>query len=93
MFRCAGAEFPWVRNRNAATGRGDGRPVYAAMGYIIGIIVLILLLPLLWMMLTRRTTGHGGIDSDNHGVTPDRPSSDEPTPRPGPGVDRKIPPG
>lgn len=63
------------------------------MGYIIGIVIVLLLLPLLFMMLTRRSTGHGGIDSANHGVSPDRPSSDQPTPRPGPNTDTRIPPG
>ena len=63
------------------------------MGYIIGIVIVLQLVPLLFMLLTRRTTGRGGLDNANHGVSPDRPSSDQPTPRPGPGVDPRIPPG
>ncbi len=63
------------------------------MGYIIGIIIVLLVIPLLFMLFSRRSTGHGGIDSANHGMSPDRPSSDQPTPRPGPGVDPRIPPG
>jgi hypothetical protein len=62
------------------------------MGYIIGLIFLLLIVPLVFMMLTRRTSSTGGIDAANHGVTPDRPAADEPTPRAGPGVDRHIPP-
>ncbi len=62
------------------------------MGYIVGIIIVLLLVPLLFMMLTRRTTGQGGIEAGNQGRTPDRPAADEPTPRPGPHVDPKIPP-
>jgi hypothetical protein len=62
------------------------------MGYIIGLIFLLLLVPLMFMMLTRRTTGRGGINAGNHGMTPDQPTADEPTPRPGPGVDPHINP-
>ncbi len=62
------------------------------MGYIIGIILLIVIVPLLFMMLSRRTSSAGGIDSHNRGVTPNQPSADEPSPRPGPGVDPHIPP-
>jgi hypothetical protein len=62
------------------------------MGYIIALIILLLVVPLVLTMLTRRTTGRGGIDSADHGFTPDRPSADEPTPRAGPGVDPQIPP-
>lgn len=74
-------------------GAAAGWCYSARMGYILGIILLLIIVPLLFMMLTRRTTSGGGIDSSDHGVSPDRPSSDEPTPRPGPGVDQKIPPG
>ncbi|PTX94251.1 hypothetical protein [Opitutus sp. ER46] len=62
------------------------------MGYIITIVVLLIVLPLLFLVLSRRGMRGGGIGSPDHGVTPDRPYSDEPTPRPGPGVDRRIPP-
>ena len=61
------------------------------MGYIIGVIVLILLIPLLIMLLTRRGRGPGGIGTSGHGVTHEQPSSDQPTP-PGPGS-KRIPPG
>jgi hypothetical protein len=66
--------------------------VYGRMGYILGLVVVLILIPLLFMMLSRRTRVSGGIDSADHGVTPDRPAADEPTPRAGPNVDRKIPP-
>lgn len=62
------------------------------MGYLIGLVLVLVVVPLLWMALTRRTTGTGGIDSHDRGLTPDIPASDEPTPRAGPGVDPKIPP-
>lgn len=63
------------------------------MGYIIGLVIVLLIVPLIVMMVTRRTTGTGGIDSADHGISPDRPSSDQPTPRAGPGKDKLIPPG
>lgn len=62
------------------------------MGYIIGLIIIILLVPLLIMALTRRTNSGGDIASKNHGVTHEQPAAAEPTPRPGPGVDPHIPP-
>lgn len=62
------------------------------MGYIIGLIIVLLFVPLLFLMLTRRSTGGGGIGRKDRGVTLDRPSADEPTPRAGPGVDPQIPP-
>ena len=63
------------------------------MGYIIGLVLVLLLVPVLVMMLTRRTSGGGGIASADHGMTPNAPSSDPPTPRAGPGRDTRIPPG
>ena len=62
------------------------------MGYIIGLVFLLLLVPLIFMMLTRRTTGPGGIEGADHGISPNKPAADEPTPRAGPGVDPHIPP-
>jgi hypothetical protein len=62
------------------------------MGYIIGLIIVLLVLPLLFMLLSRRTRNTGGIDSRDHGVTPSRPSSDQPTPRTA-AQNRRIPPG
>lgn len=71
---------------------GSARRVCGGMGYIVGLIIILLIVPLLFMLLTRRTKGTGGIDSSNHGVTHEQPSAEEPTPRPGPGVDPRIPP-
>lgn len=62
------------------------------MGYIIGLIIVVLLVPLIVMALTRRTHAVGGVQSPDRGLTPEKPAADEPTPRPGPGVDPKIPP-
>lgn len=67
-------------------------PGPSGMGYIIGLLILLLLVPLVFMALSRRTGAAGGIQSSDHGVTPQQPSAAEPTPRPGPGVDPKIPP-
>jgi hypothetical protein len=63
------------------------------MGYITGIIIVLLLVPLLFLVLTRHGRTAGGIDSHDRGVTPSEPSSDQPTPRAGPGRDARIPPG
>jgi hypothetical protein len=71
------------------------------MGYIIAIILLIIVVPLLFMILSRRPTGAGTLDrrARSGGVTPIEPSSDQPTPQaesvnqPEFGTDRRIPPG
>ena len=71
------------------------------MGYIIAIVLLAIVVPLLFILLSRRTTSAGGL-VDKHrsrGVTVSQPSSDQPTPRaenlnqPDPGADRRLPPG
>jgi hypothetical protein len=79
-----------------------GRPVvYGAMGYIIALVLLALIVPILFMVLSRRTSSPGGV-ADKHrdrGVTVSRPSSDQPTPRAGavnqaePGTEGRLPPG
>jgi hypothetical protein len=71
------------------------------MGYIIAIVLLIIVVPLLFMLLSRRPSGSGTLDrhARSGGVTPLEPSSDQPTPRSGgvnqtePGAERRIPPG
>jgi len=63
------------------------------MDYVIALIVVVLLVPVIFLLSTRRAAGGGGRRSSDRGVTPDQPSSDQPTPRSGPGRDRKIPPG
>jgi hypothetical protein len=75
--------------QGAQSGAGT---VYRVMGYILGFIIVLIVIPLLVLMLTRRTSGGGGIESSGQGVSPNRPSAEEPTPRPGPGVDPHIPP-
>ena len=67
------------------------------MGYLIalGIIVLV---PVLFLLLSRRTAGRGGITQPSRGMTVSQPSSDQPTPGRGsnpsaPGTERRVPPG
>ena len=68
------------------------------MGYIIALIVLVLAIPLIFLLLGRRTRAGGGIESRDHGLTVSEPSSDEPTPlaentQPStPEVSRRLPP-
>jgi hypothetical protein len=68
------------------------------MGYIITFLVVLVLLPLLFVVLSRRSTGRGGITTRGHGLTVAEPSADQPTPGKGtnesaPGTERRIPPG
>jgi hypothetical protein len=70
------------------------------MGYIIALVILVIVVPLLFLMLSRRSTAGGGIRSRDHGVTHEEPSSDEATPgapgainQPRPGTEGRIPPG
>lgn len=71
------------------------------MGYIIALGLLVIVVPLLFLMLSRRTTSAGGLADKqrSRGMTVSRPSSDQPTPRadnlnqPAPDEDRKLPPG
>jgi hypothetical protein len=70
------------------------------MGYVIIWIVALLILPILFVLLTRRTGDRGARKSGDHGVTVSEPSSDQPTPGKGSGVnqvqpdaERRIPPG
>jgi hypothetical protein len=68
------------------------------MGYIIGIILLVIMVPLLFLMLSRRTSSTGGLAAKDRdrGVTVSRPSAEEPTPRadglnqPAPGKERRL---
>ncbi|MGH7946701.1 MAG: hypothetical protein ACREF9_17090 [Opitutaceae bacterium] len=72
------------------------------MGYIIAFALLFFVVPLLFIVLSRRTKAPGGIahKPDERGVTVSEPSSDQPTPRgdetvnqPAPGAERRLPPG
>jgi len=66
------------------------------MGYIIAIVVLLILVPVIFLLLSRRTVRGGGISSNEHGVTRLEPSAED-TPTPGPAAssqptERKSPP-
>ena len=63
------------------------------MGYIIALVILIVVVPLLFVLFSRRTTGGGGtaMRHRDRGVTIEKPSSDQPTPKPG--AEQRLPPG
>jgi hypothetical protein len=72
------------------------------MEYIITVAVVIIVVPILFLVLSRRTVGGAGIEHKpgDHGVTVASPSSDQPTPqaektvnRPAPGTQPPLPPG
>jgi hypothetical protein len=70
------------------------------MGYIIAIILLLIVVPLLFMMLSRRPSGAGTLDRHprSGGITPSQPSSDQPSPQggvnqPRSGSEQRLPPG
>ena len=70
------------------------------MGYIIGLVIFLVAVPLLFILLTRRSAGVGGLRSRDRGVTVSQPSSDQPTPgasratdQPAEGMEKRIPPG
>jgi hypothetical protein len=68
------------------------------MGYIIGLVILAVVVPLLFLLLSRRTTGAGGAGEKPHdrGMTVSRPAAEEPTPRadglnqPAPGKEQRL---
>jgi hypothetical protein len=68
------------------------------MGYIIALVLIAIVVPLIFILLSRRTSGGSGIESANHGVTTSEPSAEDITPRAGPVVnpsppsERKLPP-
>jgi hypothetical protein len=68
------------------------------MGYIIALVLIAVVVPLIFILLSRRTSGGGGIDSADRGMTTSEPSAEEPTPQPGtvvnplPPGERKLPP-
>ena len=53
------------------------------MGYIIGLVILAIVVPLVFMVLSRRTTSAGGLSDKqrSRGMTVSRPAAEEPTPR------------
>ena len=78
-------------SRDAPRWRVVRPPLYCRVDYIIALVVIVVLVPLIIFVVSRRG-GSGAAPSKDHGVTPSEPASDEPTPRPGPGVDPHIPP-
>ena len=70
------------------------------MGYVFVIALVVIVVPLLFLMLSRRTRGAGTLTGRrlSGGVTPREPSSDQPTPQAdsvnrAEGVEPKLPPG
>lgn len=71
------------------------------MGYIIAIILLVIVVPFIFLLLSKRTRGAGTLGGVPHsgGVTPSEPSSDQPTPQmdsvnqPAAEAEHRIPPG
>ena len=69
------------------------------MGYISVIVVAVLIIPILFAFFSRRPVSNRESSQRDHGVTPSRPSSDQPTPRSGavnridPDARKRIPPG
>ena len=74
--------------------------VYGRMGYIIALVAFLVVVPLLFVLLTRKSAGVGGIDSRKRGITVSEPSSDQPSPGAADArgassreTERRIPPG
>ena len=87
--------------QSGGRGSADWNDVgLSRMGYIIALVILVIVVPLLFLMLSRRSTAAGGIRSRDHGVTQEEPSSDQPTPgargalnQPRAGSENRLPPG
>src|SRR5690606_26157188 len=80
-FRCGAAEVPPLFVPTLLYDPFVADAGRSSMGYIIAIVLLIIVVPLIFMMLSRRTSGAGGVNQgrDDRGVTVSKPSSDEPT--------------
>ncbi len=71
------------------------------MGYIIALVAIFVIAPLLFLLLSRRTSaGGGGMRHASRGMTVEAPSSDQPTPgaagainQPKNGAENRLPPG
>ncbi|HVS52574.1 MAG TPA: hypothetical protein VHD62_09475 [Opitutaceae bacterium] len=69
------------------------------MGYIIGLVIVLVLVPLLFALLNRRPTRQAGSGSGDRGMTVANPSSDQPSPGGHAGdptraeAARRLPPG
>lgn len=83
--------------RHLRTGTGSTM----RMGYIVALVLIIVVVPLLFVLLSQRKTSAGGLGarSRDRGVTVSKPSADAPTPRADavnqvePGVEKRLPPG
>jgi hypothetical protein len=67
--------------------------VYRKMGYIFALVLLLIAVPLIFIMASRRTTSAGGMAAKprDRGVTVSKPSSDQP--KATPATERRLPPG
>jgi hypothetical protein len=67
--------------------------VYRQMGYIIALVLLLIAVPLIFILSSRRTTSAGGLaaKSRDRGVTVSKPSSDQP--KASPTNEQRLPPG
>ena len=78
-----------------------GPRVEREMGLIIAIIALVIVVPLVFLLLSRRSTSAGGtaVAHRDRGVTVAEPSSDQPSPdarntnRARPAAETRLPPG
>lgn len=81
--------------------RRPGGGSRARMGYIVALVLIVVVVPLLFVLLSRRATGAGGLGEGgrDRGVTVSKPSADVPTARadainqPAPGAEKRLPPG
>ena len=93
---------PWsgiytARRAPLGVRRGPNR-----MGYIIALVLLLVVVPVLFVLLSRGSRGAGTLGGGERkagGLSASRPSSDEPTPGAGtvnetsPEATRRVPPG
>lgn len=68
------------------------------MGYIFALVLLVIVVPLVFLLLTRRPAGGGRAGRADRGYTVEEPSSDQPSPggtvnQPTPEAERRLPPG
>jgi len=71
------------------------------MGYLVVLVLLLVVIPLMFVLLSRRPTGVSGraTNSRERGMTVAKPSADAPTARadainqPAPGGEKRLPPG
>ena len=87
------------KNRGFAREHLRRSPVGGTMGYIVVLILLVVAVPLLFVIFSRRPGGSGPAQHDR-GMTVAEPSSDQPSPgasragqRLSPEAERRLPPG